>query len=104
MKDRQIVDVLYISLLEVGVHAEFLAEVVQRVECFCLRLGDGRDGGVARQGPEAHEVPTSVLEGEALGRGIRRGKVEDQRPLHKWRVGLFKSGGSRRLVNIVKLV
>ncbi len=76
MEDRQVVYILNIPLLKVGVDAESLAEIMQRVESFRLRLGDWRDSWASRQCPKTDEGTTGILQSDSLRIGIRRREVE----------------------------
>lgn len=62
MKDTQIIDVLYIALLEVQCCTVFFSGKVQCVQC--LRLGFRDRGNIGRPwlGEVAREIATSILD------------------------------------------
>lgn len=62
MEDAEVVDVLYVTLLEFRVDTEPLASEVQRVQRFCLRLRDRRNVGTSWQCAESYKVSSPILQ------------------------------------------
>lgn len=87
MKEGDIVDILNITFRKMSIYAELVTKKMKGVKCFCLRLSDGRDFGVARQLPEANEVAACVLQADTLRGRLRGRMVEHQR---SWAELLFR--------------
>lgn len=68
MKQRNIVDVLYIALGKVRVERELLAEEMKRVQRLSLGLRYGRDFRVARELSKPDEIPMTRYELANAGR------------------------------------
>lgn len=60
MKQRNIVDILYIALGKMRVERELLAEEMKRIQRFSLGLCDGRNVGVSWEVTEADKIATTA--------------------------------------------
>lgn len=78
MKNRQIIDILHITLLEVEGDVEPLREEMQRIQRFGLGFGYWWDVRGAREGLVAREVAAGVLEDDSVGVGWGAGLVEEE--------------------------
>ena len=68
MEYGNVVDVLYIALLEVGRYAETLTEEMQGIERFRLCFGDWWQMAAARKLPKTNIITPAILEKDPLWR------------------------------------
>ena len=91
MEDTQIIDVLYIALLEVQRCTVFLRSEVQCVQCLCLGFRDRGDIGRPWLCEVARKIATRILDQNPFRTGCRDWLMVQEGSVCVWLLGIVES-------------